>query len=197
MSLSCLFIGYEIIGYHFFSLLNVCSSVFWPSLFMTRNLLSIIVCPLYVMCHFSLENEVFSSFLASCRLTMMHFPWVFSIWDLWCLLDVLVNVTKCGEFSVISSNIFPASLSFFLQGPNLHIHRDIWYYTRNLWQFWSFLVNIFLFVPQMGQFLLIYLQIHWFWCWAHLMNLSIIELSTLQFSFGSFLYFLYCFYLSD
>ena len=105
-----------------------------------------IVCPLYVMCHFSLALLLITSFfiVASCRLTVMF--WVFPIWDLWWVLDVLLNITKCELcffFFTISSIFSCLFILFFFRDP-VCTCIDIWYCTRNL-TFCSFESIIFFF----------------------------------------------------
>ena len=140
-----------------------------------------IVCPLYVMCHFSLALLLITSFfiVASCRLTVMF--WVFPIWDLWWVLDVLLNITKCEFFFFFYyfKYFFLPLYPFFLQGPSLHMHRHlILYQESNILFIW---VNNFLFL-QMGYFLLTYFQ-HWFWCWAPLVSFSFQLLNFQLYSF--------------
>ncbi|XP_014401059.1 PREDICTED: coiled-coil domain-containing protein 173 isoform X2 [Myotis brandtii] len=78
------------------------------------------------------------------------------------LLGCACYITKCGKFlTIISSNIFSAPL--FIIFPSRvqfsHTKRHLILYQRSL-KFCSFFINLFLSVVQMGQFLLVYLQIH-------------------------------------
>ena len=100
--------------HYFFSLLTVCSSVFWPSPFDWKSVNT--VCPLYVMCHFSLALLLITSFfiVASCRLTVMCFE--FFLFEIcggsWMCYLISRNVGSFLLFQVF----FPASLSFFSSG---------------------------------------------------------------------------------
>lgn len=152
---------------------------------MIRNLLlNILLVPIYMMCCYSLDFNIFLFIFGSQNIYCDVFFSCLSFLEFVILLGCACYITKCGKFlTIISSNIFSAFLFIIFPSGVLfsHIKRHLILYHRSL-KFCSFFINLFLSVVQMGQFLLVYLQIHWFWYWTHLVTF-LFQLLNFQLSF--------------